>query len=85
MQYYKNRYDVAIIGGGIGGIMAAHRLSEKAPALKICILEKGKDLLDRVCPIITKQAKACVKWKGWRARAPFRTENTSSPPNMADG
>ncbi|MCI8501984.1 MAG: FAD-dependent oxidoreductase [Oscillospiraceae bacterium] len=63
MQYYKNRYDVAIIGGGIGGIMAAHRLSEKAPALKICILEKGKDLLDRVCPIITKQAKACVKCK----------------------
>ncbi len=63
MQYHKDRYDVAIIGGGIGGIMAAHRLSEKAPALKICILEKGNDLLDRVCPIITKQAKACVKCK----------------------
>ena len=63
MQNHKNKYDVAIIGGGIGGIMAAHRLSEKNPSLSICILEKGNDILKRVCPIITKQVKTCVKCK----------------------
>lgn len=63
MKKFKNKYDVAIIGGGIGGIMAAHRLSEKKPSLNICILEKGHDILKRVCPIITKQVKTCVKCK----------------------
>ena len=28
---FKNKVDVAIIGGGIGGIMAAYRLIEKNP------------------------------------------------------
>ena len=63
MKKFKNKYDVAIIGGGIGGIMAAHRLSEKKPSLNICILEKGHDILKRVCPIITKQVKTCLKCK----------------------
>lgn len=60
---FKNKVDVAIIGGGIGGIMAAYRLIEKNPGLSICIFEKGHDILKRVCPIITKQVKACVKCK----------------------
>ncbi len=63
MRNHRNRYDVAIVGGGIGGIMAAHRLSEKDHSLKICILEKGSDILNRVCPIIAKQVKTCVKCK----------------------
>lgn len=58
---YKNHYDVAIIGGGIGGIMTAYRLMEKKPSLSVCILEKGNDILGRVCPIITKKVKSCVK------------------------
>lgn len=60
---FKNKADVAIIGGGIGGIMAAYRLHEKNPGLSICIFEKGNDILKRVCPIITKQVKSCVKCK----------------------
>lgn len=59
----KKHYDVAIIGGGIGGIMSAYRLLEKNSALSVCILEKGRAISDRQCPIITKKSDRCVKCK----------------------
>ncbi|RGX55997.1 FAD-dependent oxidoreductase [Anaerotruncus sp. AF02-27] len=59
----KNHYDIAIIGGGIGGLMAAYRLSENDPSLSIVLFEKGNPLGKRICPIITKQVKTCIKCK----------------------
>lgn len=59
----KKHYDVAIIGGGIGGLMAAHRLSHNDPSLSIALFEKGNPLGKRICPIITKQVKTCIKCK----------------------
>ena len=59
----KNNYDIAIIGGGIGGLMAAYRLAELNPSLSIALFEKGNPLDRRICPIITKKAKACIKCK----------------------
>lgn len=38
---FRSKYDIAIIGGGIGGLMTAYRLAEKAPELSICLLERG--------------------------------------------
>lgn len=32
---FRDKADVAIIGGGIGGIMTAYRLLEKNPELKV--------------------------------------------------
>ncbi len=58
------KYDIAIIGGGIGGIMTAYRLVEKNHLLsgkKICIIEKGHELKKRVCPIIQKKTNKCIK------------------------
>ncbi len=55
------KYDVAIIGGGISGIMAAHRLTEKNPSLRVALFEKGRDIEKRICPIIQRQVKNCVK------------------------
>jgi len=60
MKPEKSTYDVAIIGGGISGIMAAHRLSEKDSSLNIIILEKGAPLSRRSCPMITKKLDTCI-------------------------
>ncbi len=46
------KVDVVIIGGGISGLMAAYRLIEEKPGLKITLLEKGHDITRRLCPII---------------------------------
>lgn len=54
-------YDVAIIGGGIGGLMCAYRLIAKKPDLKIILFERGHDLENRRCPIVAKKTKYCVK------------------------
>lgn len=57
----KSSCDIAIIGGGIGGLMTAYRLSEKLPGADICLIEKGSALEKRVCPIVRKTSKICVK------------------------
>ena len=57
----KKQYDVAIIGGGIGGIMTAYRLTEKKPELNVVILEKGHDIEKRICPIRKSQLSGLIK------------------------
>ncbi len=54
-------YDVVIIGGGIGGLMAAYRLRKNSPALKIAITERGNTLEKRHCP--AGEEKTCVHCK----------------------
>lgn len=56
----KKHYDLAIIGGGMSGLMLAHRLSNLNENLKILILEKGKDLKKRSCPIIEGFTNHCI-------------------------
>lgn len=43
-------YDVAIIGGGIGGLMAAYRLKQNSPEMRVVITERGNTLEKRNCP-----------------------------------
>lgn len=62
MSISKNKnYDVVIIGGGIGGLMCAYGLVEKNPNQKILLVEMGKDLRNRSCPMVKKQVDKCVK------------------------
>lgn len=87
----KQHYDVAIVGGGIGGLMSAHRLITSDPGLKIALFEKGHDLQHRSCPIVTGKAAhlralpSCAIMEGVAGAGPFQTANMSSPPNTAAG
>ena len=56
----KKYYDAAIIGGGIGGLMATYRLIQNSPSLSVILLEKGPDLQHRRCPIVTNRSDTCV-------------------------
>lgn len=59
----NKNYDIVIVGGGISGIMAAHRLITTNPSLKIMIIEKGHSIDKRKCPIITKKTPGCIHCK----------------------
>lgn len=54
------QYDVAIIGAGPAGLMAAYELIQAKPQLKIVILEKGHSIEERVCPIAGGKSSHCV-------------------------
>lgn len=56
----KREYDVAIIGGGIGGLMTAYEITNNRPDLKIILFESGKTLKDRACPIVTGKVEQCI-------------------------
>ena len=57
----KQHYDIAIIGGGIGGLMTAFRITETDPSASVCIIEKGHAIEKRSCPIVTKKVNKCIK------------------------
>lgn len=56
-------YNAVIIGGGIGGIMTAYRITEKNPGVRVLILEKGNTISKRVCPILNKKTSTCIRCK----------------------
>ena len=58
----RNReYDVAIVGGGIGGLMAAYEIIKQKPHLKVILFESGKTLTERVCPMVAGKTSKCAK------------------------
>ena len=56
-------YDVIIVGAGPGGIFTAYELTQLNPSLKICVLEAGKQLSERKCPIDGVNIKRCIGCK----------------------
>ena len=56
-------YDVAIIGGGIGGLMAAYRLIKEKPNLSVVVIDKGRALDKRKCPLSNHLVDKCIKCK----------------------
>lgn len=55
----KYEYDVVIVGAGIAGICAAYELSLKTN-LKILLLDQGRPINSRVCPMISNKGSNCA-------------------------
>ena len=55
------KYDVVVIGAGPGGIFTAYELAAAGRGLKIAVLELGRPLEERKCPIDGKKIRSCVK------------------------
>lgn len=50
-RIFLMKYDVIIVGAGPAGIFSALEIIENAPGLKVLIIEKGKDIESRQCPM----------------------------------
>ncbi len=54
-------YDVIIVGAGPGGIFSAYELANAGRGLRIAVLELGRALDKRCCPIDGKKVKSCIR------------------------
>ena len=54
-------YDCVIVGAGPTGIYACYELMLKRPDLKVLLVDKGHDIMNRNCPILNKKIKKCPK------------------------
>lgn len=57
----ESRYDVAIVGAGPAGGFAAYELSLREPALRVVVLEEGKEIYQRSCPIAAEKVDHCIR------------------------
>jgi len=69
-------YDVVIIGAGPAGLFAAYELIEKNNKLKVCILDRGSFVKNRVCPmnkfgVPCKNCKPCAILSGYGGAGTF--------------
>lgn len=53
------KYDVIVVGAGPAGIFTCYELAIKAPHLSLLLLEKGRDIYHRNCPILKKTLSKC--------------------------
>ncbi len=81
-----NKYDVIIVGSGPAGIFAALELTQ-ATDLSILLLEKGKGLHHRNCPIIGKELSCppctpCDLVSGWGGAGAFSDGKLTLSPQV---
>ncbi len=52
-------YDAIIIGAGPAGIFTAYEIIKLAPESKVLLVDKGRDIYERKCPILEGKIKHC--------------------------
>lgn len=72
----KDRYDIIIVGAGPAGIFALRELVKNAEKLDILVVEKGKDIEKRKCPLSEGAQKClacnpCNLLSGWGGAGAF--------------
>jgi len=56
----KNTYDVIIVGAGAGGMFVSYELTKLGSEKSVLLLDKGRGLNERQCPISEGKAKNCA-------------------------
>ena len=56
-------YDVIIIGAGAGGVFMAYEFTKLGKDIKVCMIDRGGPIAERVCPIDGKKIKSCIHCK----------------------
>jgi flavin-dependent dehydrogenase len=53
------KYDVIIVGAGPAGIFCAYELNKLNPNYKILLVDKGRNIYERKCPVLEHKVKKC--------------------------
>ena len=60
------KYDVVIVGAGPCGYFAAYELSKINPNKKVLLIDRGRDITQRNCPVINHKLDKCPANKDGR-------------------
>ena len=84
----SRQYDIIIVGAGAAGVFAAYELAKSHTRASVLMLERGRPLEERVCPIKSGRVRSCIKcdpchiMNGYGG-ARFPTANITSRRNSA--